>query len=163
MRSGSDRALLTVSTVSFQDGERRGAGDDSEKGGGHAEEPNTRYAHLRATSLPTEQLWEMEQEKSAWGNFFSSPDFYCFFRLEWSLSQMQIEIRHTGTTWESAQRSTATNHFCCIRLGLFCPLIFLSFCWMGLLLENILNTNMNQSGCTDGLGVPGWNQGLTTS
>ncbi|KAM7399707.1 hypothetical protein PAMP_018955 [Pampus punctatissimus] len=37
---GSDGASFVVSTVSFQDGERRGSGDDGEKGGGHIEEPN---------------------------------------------------------------------------------------------------------------------------
>lgn len=46
---GSDRALLLVSIVSFQDGERRGAGDDGEKGGGHTEEPNPRSAQFCST------------------------------------------------------------------------------------------------------------------
>lgn len=42
---GSDGALAACfSTVSFQDGERRGAGDDGEEGGGRAEEPKPRSA-----------------------------------------------------------------------------------------------------------------------
>lgn len=55
---GSDGALLAVSTVSFQDGERRGAGDDGEKGGGHPEESKPRSAPLSST-LPrsAKQLW----------------------------------------------------------------------------------------------------------
>lgn len=39
--------LLSVSTDSFQDGERRGAGDDSEKGGGHTEESKPRFVPRR--------------------------------------------------------------------------------------------------------------------
>lgn len=35
-----------LSSVSFQDGERRGAGADREEGGGHTEEPETRCAQI---------------------------------------------------------------------------------------------------------------------
>lgn len=55
---GSDGALLVVSTVSFQDGERRGAGDDGEKGGGRTEEPNPRSEQLNFMLRGlTRQFW----------------------------------------------------------------------------------------------------------
>ncbi len=55
---GSDGALLVVSTVSFQDGERGGAGDDGEKGGGHTEEPNPRSEQLNLILHGlTKQFW----------------------------------------------------------------------------------------------------------
>lgn len=42
VRFVSDGAPLPGPTDPFQDGERRGAGDDSEKGGGHPEQPKPR-------------------------------------------------------------------------------------------------------------------------
>lgn len=40
--TGSEGSHLTLPTGSLQDGERRGAGDDREEGGGHSEEPDPR-------------------------------------------------------------------------------------------------------------------------
>lgn len=51
---GSDEAHMLLSTVSFQDGECRSAGDDSEKGGGHTEEQKSRSGHIHRYNKSTE-------------------------------------------------------------------------------------------------------------